>query len=80
MLKNCVYCDVEFETQSSRKRNVGGKINECPDCVEELQTETAIKHLGSVEENGVKVVSFSSKEDLEAYNEALKSFNKSLKD
>jgi NAD-dependent SIR2 family protein deacetylase len=80
LLKSCIHCDAEFETQSSHKKRVGGKINECADCVEELQTETAIKHLGSIEDEIVKVVSFSSKEDLEAYNEALKSFNKSLKD
>lgn len=80
MLKECKHCGIEFDPRSAHKREVGGKINECPDCVEELGTETAIKSLGAVGEDDIKVVSFNSKEDLEAYNEALKSFNKSLKD
>jgi len=41
MLKECKHCGSEFNTASSHKIRVGGRINECPDCVEELGTETA---------------------------------------
>ena len=46
MIKACKYCNVEFDTRSTAKRLAGGKINECPSCVEELGTETAVKYLG----------------------------------
>ena len=46
MIKTCKHCNVEFDTRSSAKRQAGGKINECPSCVEELGTETAVKYLG----------------------------------
>ena len=39
--KDCIHCGETFRLDSQRKKRVGGKINECPDCVEELQTETA---------------------------------------
>ncbi len=39
----CIHCEVEFDPKSQRKRKVGGRINECADCVEELGTETAVK-------------------------------------
>ena len=45
MIKTCKHCNVEFDTRSSAKRQAGGKINECPSCVEELGTETAVKYL-----------------------------------
>ena len=46
MIKECVYCGVDFDVSSFAKRQAGGRINECPDCVEEHQTETAVKYLG----------------------------------
>ena len=46
MTKDCVHCGVEFNIRSTAKIKAGGKINECPDCVEELGTETAVKYLG----------------------------------
>ena len=38
MIKTCKHCNVEFDTNSTAKRQAGGKINECPSCVEELGT------------------------------------------
>ena len=38
MNRECKHCGIEFSTTSSRKVEVGGKINECADCVEELGT------------------------------------------
>ena len=39
-IKSCKHCGEQFNLHSHRKREVGGYINECPDCVEELETET----------------------------------------
>ena len=44
--RECVHCKEEFELDSQLKRMVGGKINECPDCVESLGTETKAQHAG----------------------------------
>jgi len=56
------------------KKNVGGKINECPDCVEELGTETAVKYLGLTSGDGkmasLSIVAFDSIEDRNAYGKA----------
>ena len=46
MLRECVHCEVEFDLSCSAKKRVGGKINECPDCVEELKTEHSVRYLG----------------------------------
>ena len=46
MIRQCIHCEDEFDTTSRRKKDIGGKINECPDCVEYLGTETAVKYLG----------------------------------
>lgn len=46
MTKACKHCECDFDTNSLRKRQVGGRINECPDCVETLGTETAIAYAG----------------------------------
>ena len=83
MIKTCKHCNVEFDTRSSAKRQAGGKINECPSCVEELGTETAVKYLGLSAGDGkasaLSIVAFESDEDREAYSSAWKAvtgFNK----
>ena len=43
MMRVCVHCESDFDDQSRAKREAGGRINECPDCVEELGTETTVK-------------------------------------
>lgn len=77
MLKTCVHCEVDFNLLSSAKKRVGGKINECPDCVEELGTETAVKYLGLQAGDGkctaLSIVAFESDEDREGYSRAWKS-------
>ena len=50
----CIHCEVEFNPRSQRKRKVGGRINECADCVEDLGTETAVKYLGCSISSGGK--------------------------
>lgn len=76
-LKECVHCNYEFDLYSTAKRSAGGKINECPDCVEELGTETAVKYLGLTSGDGkmasLSIVAFNSVEDREAYGKAWQS-------
>jgi hypothetical protein len=38
MIKTCIHCDMDFNLRSRHKRQAGGKVNECPDCVIELGT------------------------------------------
>ena len=45
-MKECKHCGITFDLNSTAKKQAGGRINECPDCVEELGTETAVKYLG----------------------------------
>ena len=76
MLKTCIHCDSDFNLLSSAKKRAGGKINECPDCVEELGTETAVKYLGLSSGDGktaaISIVAFESDEDRSAYASAWK--------
>jgi len=34
MIKECKHCGNDFNTQSQAKKEAGGYINECPDCIE----------------------------------------------
>ena len=76
MNKVCKHCNCTFELNSYRKREVGGKINECPSCVEELGTEIAVKYLGLSSGDGkaaaISIVAFESDEDRKAYASAWK--------
>tara|TARA_B000000609_G_C23952760_1_gene229740 strand:+ start:176 stop:514 length:339 start_codon:yes stop_codon:yes gene_type:complete len=71
-----VHCECEFNDQSRAKRAAGGRINECPDCVEELGTETTVKYLGlqagDGKSNAISIVAFESDEDRDAYSRAWK--------
>ena len=76
MLKQCKICGIEFDLNSPHKKRVGGKINECPDCVEEHETETAVKYLGlqagDGKANALSIVAFESEDDRDAYSRAWK--------
>lgn len=76
MLRECVHCEINFDPDSTAKKQAGGKINECPNCVEELQTETAVKYLGLSAGDGkstaLSIVAFESNEDRNAYASAWK--------
>ncbi len=76
MIKECVHCEIDFDTSSFAKKKAGGKINECADCVEELQTETAVKYLGlqagDGKSNALSIVAFESSEDRDNYSKAWK--------
>ena len=71
MIKKCKHCGEEFDTQSPAKKRSGGYINECPDCVEELGTETTIRYRGVIGAAGkmaaLSIVAFDSQEDADAY-------------
>jgi hypothetical protein len=76
MIRECKHCESDFDTNSFHKRRVGGKINECPDCVEDLETETAVKYLGlqagDGKSNALSVVAFESSADRANYSRAWK--------
>ncbi len=75
-MRDCVHCDISFDSQSYAKKKAGGKINECPDCVEELGTEQAVKYLGlqagDGKAAGISIVAFESTEDRDSYSRAWK--------
>ena len=75
-MKTCVHCNDRFDLDGHFKRQVGGKINECPSCVEELQAETAVKYLGLSSGDGkaaaISIVAFENDEDRSAYASAWK--------
>jgi len=75
-IRECVHCEMDFDTRSTAKLRAGGKINECPDCVEEYGTETAVKYLGLQAGDGkaaaLSIVAFESSEDRESYSKAWK--------
>ena len=76
-MRDCKHCDLPFDLNSTAKKMAGGKINESPDCVEELGTETAVKYLGLTSGDGkmasLSIVAFNSVEDREAYGKAWQS-------
>ena len=76
MIKTCIHCDMDFNLRSRHKRQAGGKVNECPDCVIELGTERTVKYLGlqagDGKSAGISIVAFESQEDRTAYSKAWK--------
>ena len=76
MNKTCKHCNCVFSLNSHAKKQAGGKINECPSCVEELGTETTVKYLGLSSGDGkaaaISIVAFDSNEDRSAYATAWK--------
>ncbi len=75
-IKICKHCGESFDCRSQIKKRVGGYINECPDCVQELGTETAVRYRGVIDGAGkmaaISIVAFDSQEDADAY---VSSFN-----
>ncbi len=76
LIKECKHCGIEFNANSYAKKRAGGYINECPDCVEELGTETAVRYRGVISGDGkmaaLSIVKFESEADADAY---VRSFN-----
>ncbi len=72
MIKECKWCEAEFETESRRKQLAGGFINECPDCVEERGgDDSPPKYLGVMAGDGkmagVTILKFESEDDRKEY-------------
>jgi hypothetical protein len=70
-IKTCIHCQEDFDLLSTHKKHVGGKINECPDCVESLHTEVAVKYLGVCmaegKQGGVQILAFEDNVSRSAY-------------
>ena len=70
-MKICIHCDDTFDLNSQLKRRVGGKINECPDCVLELDTE--IKETVRAVSSGdgkmacIQILKFQNEDDADLY-------------
>lgn len=69
--KTCIHCDSDFDLNSPRKSILGGKINECPDCVEELGTERTVRYLGVCmgegKQGGVQILAFDDEKSRSTY-------------
>jgi len=75
MLKECKWCEAEFDTDSRRKQLAGGYVNECPDCVEERGgDDSPPRYLGVTAGDGkmagVTILKFETEADREAYAKA----------
>jgi hypothetical protein len=70
----CRHCDGEFDPKSSWKKEVGGYINECPNCVEEMGGDPAPVVRGFVTGEGkmadIQILKFKNKSDAEKYAQA----------
>ena len=42
-LRTCKHCEIEFDVYSQRKQQLGGYMNVCADCTEELQQEKEVR-------------------------------------
>lgn len=76
-MRQCIHCEAEFNERSRLKQLVGGRINECPDCVEELGgDQSPPKYLGVMagdgKQAGLTILQFESDEDRESYSKAHK--------
>jgi hypothetical protein len=82
-MRTCVHCEDEFDHTSREKQRVGGKINECPDCVVLLGTEKAPVSVGVGAGDGkttlITIMRFPNQKSADAYVKAYKNstgFNK----
>ena len=71
MIRTCKHCEDEFDCQSAEKQRVGGYINECPDCVEELGLEIKSRvrafTTGDGKMSAMQILRFDSEDDADAY-------------
>jgi hypothetical protein len=77
MKRVCIHCDYEFDVDSPLKKRVGGKINECPECVEDLGGDNSPpRYLGVTagdgKMSGVTILKFESEKDRESYSKMWK--------
>ncbi len=64
---NCIECGFDFDLFSPEKRKVGGRVNTCCDCSEEV----AVKYAGVQSADGkssqATILKFSSEKDRDSY-------------
>lgn len=73
-IKKCRHCQEDFNLFSKQKRKLGGKIDECPDCLEEMEYEDTPKYLGVADGEGkqssITILAFENNQDRDAYHKA----------
>lgn len=67
MIRTCIVCEVEFETNSPAKRRVGGLINCCEDCSEETTVKYAGVQAADGKQSQATILKFSSEQDKNKY-------------
>lgn len=80
MIKECVECLNEFDTNSLAKKRAGGKINYCPECSIETEVKYAGVQAADGKQSQATILKFSSEEDKKRYISFWKNnsgFNKS---
>lgn len=67
----CIICGDTFNSRCPQKLKVGGKINQCPTCVEEYGLSGPPKYVGLAagdgKQAGVTILKFETETDREAY-------------
>jgi hypothetical protein len=69
MLRNCIECDGEFDTNSREKRKAGGLATHCPDCSMEDTPRYAGVAAGEGKMSSVQILKFNNTQDRENYLE-----------
>jgi|TARA_R110000851_G_scaffold3396_9_gene13941 hypothetical protein len=70
-IKECRLCGDDFSLRCPKKRRVGGKINECPDCVEEhgLEIKSRVRAFttGDGKMAAMQILRFDNEDEADAY-------------
>ena len=69
MIRVCVECDSQFDTNGKHKRQAGGLSTHCPDCSEETSIRYAGVAAGEGKGAAVQILKFQSQEDRVGYLE-----------
>jgi hypothetical protein len=72
-IKICIHCEFDFDLDDPRKVRAGGRINECPDCIEDMGGDKSPpKYLGVSAGDGkmagLTILKFASNNDRDAYS------------
>lgn len=67
MLKKCIECEVEFDTNSKEKRRVGGLITHCPSCSGEQHPKALGFASGDGKMASISILKFESQKDADNY-------------
>ena len=66
---SCSECGEDFDPTSIARRKLGGKINQCIDCVDETAIKYAAVASGDGKGSQISILSFDSEEDKKKYIE-----------